>query len=353
MVVDNVIREGLKTKLDSARSQGPHVPDAESGLVTGREGLTRLYEKARTRCVSVVQEVVKVIQHNLGSTFFQYDASIIRDGCFFAAFLLAGESGSSSDVEVCMQALNEMRWAFSKSEERVHTVQMIWQARSQQGRGQGRGNSGSPVAGTSTSFSLDSLSYSGRPSARPLTIPSLSVTTGLSSRSHSVPNTGIPHDDGSWPSSMSTDSGSMHSQHSSAHRSSPTASRTPPYVGSPQIAGVPRASTSKAPLIASSSVLMAPTGGNVRTMSDPTYYYGAFGYSAMGDGSTHASGSSLAAASAGGIHLPPYSAPAATNYPAGGVSFANSAVAQDPNLMPGTSTSEEEDETRFVADRYF
>ena len=79
-------------------------------MVTSREGLGRLHEKAKSRCVSVVREVVKIIQHNLGTSFFQYDASLVRDGCFFAAFLLAGETGSGSDVQACLQALNEMRW---------------------------------------------------------------------------------------------------------------------------------------------------------------------------------------------------------------------------------------------------
>ncbi|GJE90864.1 GAL4 and fungal transcription factor domain-containing protein [Phanerochaete sordida] len=350
----NVIREGLKAKLDSVLSQGSHGPDVEGGLVTSRDGLSHLYDKARTRCINAVQEVVKIIQGNLGSTLFQFDASIIRDGCFFAAFLLAGESGSSSDVEACLQALNEMRWVFSKSEERMHTVQMVWQARVQQGRGAARTQSGSPGAGAGASFSLDDLSYpTGKEPSRSLTIPSLSVTTGLTSRSHPSPNAGIPHDEGWTSTTLSTDSGSLHSQ-SSTHRSSPSAVRTPPYVGSPHLHGVPRASTSKAPLVASSSVLMPPTSSGMRTMSDPAYYYGAYSGFPLGNAPPHASGSSLAAASAGGMQLHPYSAPAATNYPAGGVPFAASAMAAQ-DLMPGTSAtaSEEEDEARFVTDRYY
>lgn len=53
----------------------------------------------------------------------------MRDGCFFAGFLLAGEGGSDEDVQTCLQALREMRWAFSKGEEREKTVRMIWESR--------------------------------------------------------------------------------------------------------------------------------------------------------------------------------------------------------------------------------
>ena len=124
--------------------------------------------------------------------------------------------------------------------------------------------------------------------------------------------------------------------------------------GGPHIPGVPRASTSKAPLVAPAAALMQGGGSGMRSMSDPAYYYGAYSGFPMGSAPPHAAGSSLAAASASGMQLHPYSAPAAPNYPAGGVPFAASALAAQ-DLLPGTSAtaSEEEDEARFVADRYY
>lgn len=77
----------------------------------------------------LVQAVLSIIKRNLGTPFFQYDAFIVRDGVFFAGFLLASEGvGEADDVNFCLSALREMRWAFSKSEEREHTIRMIWQA---------------------------------------------------------------------------------------------------------------------------------------------------------------------------------------------------------------------------------
>jgi hypothetical protein len=61
----------------------------------------------------------------------------MRDGCFFAAFLLASDDSGTylgtedeltSDIEICLRALRAMRWGFSKSEEREHTVWMVWEA---------------------------------------------------------------------------------------------------------------------------------------------------------------------------------------------------------------------------------
>lgn len=53
----------------------------------------------------------------------------MRDGCFFAGVLLAGDSGTEEEVSVCLQALRNMRWAFSKSAEREHTLKMVWEQR--------------------------------------------------------------------------------------------------------------------------------------------------------------------------------------------------------------------------------
>ena len=112
----------------------------------------RLYDDAKARCDSIVRDVLNIIRVNLTTDLFRYDACLVRDGCFFAAFVLADGSGSQEDVDVCLTALSQMRWIFSKSEERMHTVQMVWQARVQQGRAGARTQSGSPGAGAGASF---------------------------------------------------------------------------------------------------------------------------------------------------------------------------------------------------------
>lgn len=63
--------------------------------------------------------------------FFEWDASLVRDGTYYAAMLLARGGGSDADIAVCLQALNvgvvrdiwayklqELRWAHAKSWER-------------------------------------------------------------------------------------------------------------------------------------------------------------------------------------------------------------------------------------------
>ncbi|KAH9997486.1 hypothetical protein BJV77DRAFT_941252 [Russula vinacea] len=119
----NVIREALKHGHLSIALPNSSPRSAQL------DAATRLLKIADARCHEVVRRVVAIIRQHLGTPFFEYDASLVRDGCFFAGFLLAGEGGSDEDVQTCLQALREMRWAFSKGEEREKTVRMIWESR--------------------------------------------------------------------------------------------------------------------------------------------------------------------------------------------------------------------------------
>jgi hypothetical protein len=38
--------------------------------------------------------------------FFEWDASLVRDGTFYAAKLLPRMGGSEDDIAICLQALN-------------------------------------------------------------------------------------------------------------------------------------------------------------------------------------------------------------------------------------------------------
>ncbi|KAF8509550.1 hypothetical protein JB92DRAFT_3083744 [Gautieria morchelliformis] len=126
----NVIREFLKQRLVSAsgESDGPNIVDADSQQVT-LNSLIHLHMIAESKCQDVAQHVVSLVQRHLGTSFFEYDASLVRDGCFFAGYMLAGEDGTDDQANTCLKALSEMRWAFSKSEERIQTLKLIWEAR--------------------------------------------------------------------------------------------------------------------------------------------------------------------------------------------------------------------------------
>lgn len=317
-----------------------HLVGSESASRDARGLVSRLHEKSKSRCLGVVQQVVTIIEQNLGSSFFQHDASLVRDGCFYAAFLLAGESGSTHDVDVCLQALHQMRWAFSKSEERMDAVRMIWQSRQQQIQGgQAHPSSGSPVHDAGHASTGDDLSYSRKHPLPPLTMPSLSITTGVASRPSSGPSTGASQD-GSWSSSLSTESPSMHAHAtpSMAH-TSPTLDRGhPSYLSSPpQLTAISRASAgSKAPLLSSPTLLLAsPAGHHDRLVQDTRYYYPSFGFSALGETSSshgplsvHPSGSSPT------LHLPPYHTSAYGSDGASSFTGASAGHSMPPILPP-------------------
>lgn len=136
----------------------------------------------------------------------------MRDGCFFAGFLLAGEGGSDEDVQTCLQALRQMRWAFSKGEEREKTIWMVWESR--------KGSNTRPCTSISPTLSAPVFelqptgtqflrTHSQRPHPPPLSIPPLSSTPGISSLDTSAPTTACTED--SWASPLSATSSDSHS----------------------------------------------------------------------------------------------------------------------------------------------
>jgi hypothetical protein len=212
----NVIREALKQRTvvhpSCDRSLSIALPSS-SPRSAPLDAATRLLKIADARCHEVVQRVVLIIRQHLGTPFFEYDASLVRDGCFFAGFLLAGEGGSDEDVQTCLQSLRQMRWAFSKGEEREKTVRMVWESR--------KGSSTRPCTSTSPTlttpvFELQPAgtqflrTHSQRPHPPPLSIPSLSSTPGFPGLDTSAPTTACT-EDSSWASPLSAPSSGPHS----------------------------------------------------------------------------------------------------------------------------------------------
>lgn len=113
----------------------------------------------------VAGQIVTLIRRHLGSSFFQYDASLVRDGCFYAGLCLARDSGTEEDIRTCVQALEEMRWAFSKSEERIATLKWAWENRrvDEEERlwNEGLGRPGSDTGGTGATAGGSEGGYGG------------------------------------------------------------------------------------------------------------------------------------------------------------------------------------------------
>ncbi|KII88691.1 hypothetical protein PLICRDRAFT_162020, partial [Plicaturopsis crispa FD-325 SS-3] len=128
----NVIRVALKQRVESySPVTHPHVSSAS---------FSKLYAHASQKCYELLPHVVTILRHHLSAPapgFFSFDAAIVRDGCFFAAYLLAEGDFSNKPLEcigeaeegvqLCLRALGEMRWVFSKSEERAETLRGVWE----------------------------------------------------------------------------------------------------------------------------------------------------------------------------------------------------------------------------------
>ncbi|KAI8998747.1 hypothetical protein BD414DRAFT_408105 [Trametes punicea] len=346
----NVIREALKQRLVALPVQETTFV-AESGRSRKSDTIVRLHAKANTKCHAVVRHVVAILRRNLGSPFFQYDAALVRDGCFFAGFLLAGESGTREEVEICLRALSEMRWAFSKNDERERTVRLVWDARATNGRGQSsRSFSSSPGDETLRGPGTYEGSYVRRALLRPTSVPPLSLsatTMGPAYDSSSAPNTACTAD-GRWPSAASGSGSESEQYQGSSHRSSPsvphasssysTASHNPLSIGN--VLHSDDGGVGPSPLLLPSSRVSAghPTGHGA-------YYVPPYNYLSVGD----AVDARQAPAPSGSMEplstadqTPTFSHPTAS-FDYTGVSYSSTALGQSeagPSYLPAASASQ-------------
>ncbi|EPQ58392.1 hypothetical protein GLOTRDRAFT_120144 [Gloeophyllum trabeum ATCC 11539] len=220
----NVIREALKQRLValSSSSSGSGYPSSSS-LQYDKAG--RLHTLATQKCHYLVRSVVQIMKNNLGTTFFEYDAGIVRDGCFFAGFIMAGEGqGSDEDVEVCLRALKEMRWALCKSEEREQNVKLVWEGK--------QARAGLPSAqqlfeSSRTAFGSAPQSPFGSPpyalytaNGVPPQLPSIQAVSSMPpSPGHRFRQSSATSADGSWPIPASNRSDTSSPRPMSSHSS--------------------------------------------------------------------------------------------------------------------------------------
>ena len=186
-----------------------------------------LYLCAIRRCQKFLPRVIKMLQRHLKvpSSFFAYDAGLIRDGCFFAGLLLAQSDKLDAEGDIlgwdadweegvmaCLQALGEVRWVYSRSQEQEKALKVEWEARIERdtSRRVQRSPSFFPVKqspGHSPCLNDDTPLPCSTPStSRPRTL-SL-VAAGGQVRPHLPPlSISFPHDD-SGPDTALTDDGS-------------------------------------------------------------------------------------------------------------------------------------------------
>lgn len=104
--------------------------DTQSESSANRKVIEQLHEIAKAKCKDLTGQILEIIRKHVGSTFFRFDASLVRDGTYYTAMMLANEDGTEEDVAICLQALSEMRWGFAKTAERSAKLRAAWNCRS-------------------------------------------------------------------------------------------------------------------------------------------------------------------------------------------------------------------------------
>jgi hypothetical protein len=157
-----------------------------------------LHVTATRKCLGMLPLVLRTIKFHLeerDGDIFKWDAGIVREGCFFAGYLAASVEGDTIDfptenrdeehsrgrsswgveegVNLCLNALGQMKWALSKSEEREETIRLVWDNR-RVGR-----NSNRYFLNVSNRFNLhgsDAYTHELPPMVRPMTMSSIQGT---------------------------------------------------------------------------------------------------------------------------------------------------------------------------------
>ncbi|KAK7440186.1 hypothetical protein VKT23_017129 [Stygiomarasmius scandens] len=181
----NIIRESLKQH--TSRPSSPAGQPLEASSSKPLLPPYHLHDIASRKCFRLLPCVLSIIKHNLtndiasdAAGLFKWDAGLVRDGCFFAAFLSASVDseelidyatrdvpvlsvegsgralfkreaherhggmlgGAGVDIirpgllpildadegaQICLAAIGEMRWALAKSEEREEAIRTVWE----------------------------------------------------------------------------------------------------------------------------------------------------------------------------------------------------------------------------------
>ena len=105
----SVIRQKLVERFEIAlqRHAGSQVEDANSSDEDAEVvKLRHLVDIAKSKCEVKTRQILAIVRRHVGSRFFEWDASLVRDGTFYAAKLLPGLGMSEEDMGFCLQALN-------------------------------------------------------------------------------------------------------------------------------------------------------------------------------------------------------------------------------------------------------
>ncbi|KAI0053838.1 hypothetical protein FA95DRAFT_1551599 [Auriscalpium vulgare] len=234
----SVIREALKQRVvvhsSQERALEASVPGSPARSAP-HDPATRLLRVANSKCHELVKHVVAIARGHLNTSFFEYDAALVRDGVFYAGYFLASDSGSDEEIQVCLQALHQMRWVFAQNEDKEKAVRMAWGAR------KASDSRHSSISTTLSPADFDAFvakpgqiggGDAQRPIPTPLSIPPFSSTSlDFSMIAESSAPSTASTEDGLWaspPLSAATSSGT-HSPHdeplAASLRASPASTR--------------------------------------------------------------------------------------------------------------------------------
>jgi hypothetical protein len=136
---DNIIREALKQRLMTLETHRPFLQLPNNAAL--REHVKALHQQSLQNCNVALRRVMSIIKSHIdlsqSSPFFAYDASLVRDACYFAAMLLTtSESGTYAneeelrrDIDFAIHAARSTRFAYGQCPQRERSIETLWDNR--------------------------------------------------------------------------------------------------------------------------------------------------------------------------------------------------------------------------------
>ena len=209
-----------------------------------------LHAYAYRQCQTLLPHILAILKRQMAipsSTFFTYDTGLIKDGCFFAGFMLTHadlEVNVPEGIQVVKRALASMRWILANNEERLQTISNLWESRrmknvelkntlknTYRSTLQAR-TSASPIERQSPFSTSQMVAPMIRSIPNPIGAQTLPVPLAMSQRPNLTPLSLTPatHQVRSAPNTASTDNGSWHSYSpsSTSYTANSSPSTSPP-----------------------------------------------------------------------------------------------------------------------------
>ena len=88
-----------------------------------------IHAASRGKCMDYLERVLAIVRRHKDGPLFSYDAALVADPLYFACLMVAECLGHEDDFKLCLNAMQQSKWAYARVEARRVNLQLIWDGR--------------------------------------------------------------------------------------------------------------------------------------------------------------------------------------------------------------------------------